>query len=191
MRRGGAAGRGGIDAHAALRRLEGQAGRERVHAALGRAVGHAVDAARGDGGDVDDGTTALLQHERQRRVAAPQRGEQRAAHLGLDLVLAVVLKRLGPDGAADVVDQHVQAAKAQHGLGHHALALGVALQVGREREHTFGGAGQLAQFVHQLRAVHSHHAGALFQQPFDDAPAYALRRSGDDRHLVLETGIHG
>src|SRR5690606_18810158 len=106
-RRLGAARRGGVDANAALGVLEREAGGQRVHAALGRTVGHAVEAAGGDGRDVDDGTTALLQHVRQRGVAAPQRGKQRAAHFSLDFVLLVMLERLGPDGAADVVDQDI------------------------------------------------------------------------------------
>jgi hypothetical protein len=44
-------------------------------------------------------------------MAAPQGGEQRAAHFGLDLLHFVVLEEACPDGAANVVDQDVEAAE--------------------------------------------------------------------------------
>ena len=74
------------------RRTPRRGGGERVDAALGRRIGHAVDAARGDRRDVDDHAAALPQHGRQHRAAAPQRREQRAADLGLDLRSVVIAR---------------------------------------------------------------------------------------------------
>jgi hypothetical protein len=59
----------------------------------------------------------VCQHVGQHCAAAPQGWEERAAYFGLDLVLGVELEGLGPDGAANVVDQDVDAAKA--GSGRH------------------------------------------------------------------------
>jgi len=98
-----------------------------------------------------------------------------------------MLEGLGPDGAADVVDEDVDAAEALHGLGHHALGVGVALQVGGQRQQPIGSTREAAQFMDQLGAVHRGHPAALFQQPLDDAPADALCRAGDDGDLVVET----
>ncbi|MCY1297774.1 hypothetical protein D9M70_472260 [compost metagenome] len=124
-------------------------------------------------------------------MAAPEGGEQRAAHFGLDLVLLVVLEGLGPDGPAHVVDQDVQAAEALHGGGGHPVAFGVLLEVGGQGQH-LGALPQLVlQFEDQLGAVHHHQARALLRQPLGDPAADALRRAGDQRDLVLESVVHG
>ena len=181
----------GIDANTALCRLNGQTRRQRVDTALGGAVRHAVDAARGNRRHVDNRTAGLFEHVRQRRVTAPQGGEQRAAHFGLDLVFLVMLKRLGPDGAAHVVDEDVQPAKALHRSGHDALAIGTFFHVGRECQHVGRRGSQfIAQLEHQIRAVDQHQAGALGGQAQGHAAANTLGRPGDHRNLLVKTWIH-
>ncbi|HEY0916050.1 MAG TPA: hypothetical protein VGE22_14345 [Solimonas sp.] len=113
-------------------------------------------------------------------------GEQRAAHLGLDLRRFVVLEGLGPDGAADVVDQDVETAEALDRRAHHALAVAGLFQVGSQAQHAF----MLGQLEHQLGAVHRHHLRALLQQPLGDAAADALGGAGDHGDFVLETLVH-
>ena len=77
MRRGGASvppGAIAADADAVFGILEGEAGGDGVHAALGRRIGHAVDAARRDRGDVDDDAAA-----RAPASPAAPRGSTRAS----------------------------------------------------------------------------------------------------------------
>ncbi|MNE33675.1 hypothetical protein D3C80_1273600 [compost metagenome] len=181
----GAAGRSGVDADAPAGGFEGQAGSERVDATLGCAVRHTVDAAGSDGRDIDDGATATFEHVRQRGVAAPQGGEQRAAHLGLDLLDFVVFEGLGPDGAAHVVDQDVQAAMGFHRTGHDPGAIGVLFQVGGEGEHALA-----SQFVDQLGTVYRDHVCAFGLEPPAHAPADALGGTGDQGDLALESVVH-
>jgi hypothetical protein len=161
-RRLGAAGGGGVDADAVAAVLHGDGRGQRVDAALGCRIGHAMHAPGGDRGDVHDHALLLLQHGRQHGAAAPQGGEQRAADLRFDLGFLVVLEGLGPDGAADVVDQHIDAAKAGQSLGGHGLGAGEGLQVGLEG---VGGASCRHDagndLLHQRRAVHRQHPAAL------------------------------
>ncbi|MCY1446011.1 hypothetical protein D9M71_625520 [compost metagenome] len=102
-----------------------------------------------------------------------------------------MFERLGPDGAADVVDQDVQPAETLDGLGDHALALGEAFQVGGQGQHVAVLARLVEQFVDQLGAVHRHQPCALFQQPLGDAAADALCGAGDEGDLVFESLSHG
>ncbi|MNP41831.1 hypothetical protein D3C76_1355550 [compost metagenome] len=102
-----------------------------------------------------------------------------------------MFERLGPDGAADVVDQDVQPAETLDGLGDHALALGEAFQVGGEGQHIAGLAQLVEQFMDQLGAVHRDQLRALFHQPFGDTAADALGGAGDQGDLVFESLSHG
>jgi hypothetical protein len=61
---------------------------------------------------VDDDPGAALQHSRQHGSAAPERGEQRATDLRLDLRLRVLRIGLRPDRAANIVNQDVDTAEA-------------------------------------------------------------------------------
>ena len=56
--------------------FEGKRGGQRIDAALGRAVRHAVDTAGGDGRDIDDHAPSLCDHGGQHSAAAPERREQ-------------------------------------------------------------------------------------------------------------------
>ncbi|MNP01654.1 hypothetical protein D3C76_934780 [compost metagenome] len=181
----GAARGGGVDADATAGGFEGQAGRERIHAAFGSAVRHAVDATGGDGRDVDDGPRPALQHVRQCGMAAPQGGEQRTAHFRLDLLDFVVLERLGPDGAADVVDEDVETAECVDRGGHHAGAIAVLFEVGDQREHALPG-----QFVNQFGTVYRHHVCAFGLELPAHATADALGGAGDEGDFALESWVH-
>jgi hypothetical protein len=96
-----------------------------------------------------------------------------------------VLERLGPDGAADVVDQDVEAAEGFHRTGHDPGAIGVLFQVGGEGEHALA-----SQFVDQLGTVYRHHLRAFSLQPPAHAPADALSGTGDQGDLALESVVH-
>jgi len=102
-----------------------------------------------------------------------------------------MLERLGPDGAADVVDEDVQPAKALDGGLHDLLAVGAFFHVGCQREH-FGGRSEqfIAQLIDQIGAVDQHQAGAFGGQAQGHAAANALGRAGDHRDLVVKTWIH-
>ncbi len=123
-------------------------------------------------------------------MAAPERGEQRAAHFGLDLVLLVMLERLGPDGAADVVNQDVEPPEALFRCIHHPMAVGELFEVGGQGQH-LGALPQLVdEFVHQLGAIHRYQPSAFGDETLGHATPDALGRAGDDRDFVLETFVH-
>ncbi len=118
-------------------------------------------------------------------MAAPQRREQRAAHFGLDFSLGVMLERLGPNGPADVIDQHVDAPETGRGGGHHPRALAVLFQVGGQQQRSL-----MLQFMHKLGAIHRDQPGALLQQALGDTPADPLGSAGDQRDLVVKPLSH-
>ncbi|MCY1366365.1 hypothetical protein D9M69_532580 [compost metagenome] len=105
-------------------------------------------------------------------------------------MLLVVLERLGPDGPADVVDEDVQAAEALHGRRHDALAIGVLLEVGGQRQHLTALPLGVQQFVDQLGAIHRRHLRAFFEQSLDDAATDALGGAGDQGDFVVESLAH-
>ena len=117
-------------------------------------------------------------------MAAPQGGKQRATHFRFDFFDPIVLERFGPDRAADVVDQDVEAAKGGHGRGHNTGAVLVAFQVSRQGQHA-----RPFQFVHQLGAVNRNHLCALAQQAFAHTAADALSGAGDQRELLPTRSI--
>src|SRR4051812_42662179 len=91
--------------------LKGQRGCQCVYSALGGRIRHAMNAARGDGGDIDDDAGLLFEKIRQDGAAAPKRRKQSAADFLLDFVFLIVGVGFGPDGAADIVDENVNRAK--------------------------------------------------------------------------------
>ena len=177
-RRGlGAARRGGDDADPARGGLPGEAGRQRVHAALGRRVGDAVDAARGDRRDIDDHAPGL--HRRQRRAAAPQRGEERAADFRLDLFRREPIVGLHADRPPDDVDQDVEPAVHVKRRVDRRLGAWPGLEVGGDRQ-------GLAQLADEIGAVDGDHLAALGGEALGDGAADALGRAGDDGDLARE-----
>ena len=119
------------------------------------------------------------------RPAAPHRREQRAPDLGLDLRLGVLRVRLGPDRAADVVDQDVDPAEPVAGRGHGRRRAEVALQVGDERDGLRALGGELVRhLVHEVGAVDQGDRGPLPGRPGGHGLAEALRRAGDHDDLV-------
>ncbi len=101
-----------------------------------------------------------------------------------------MLERFGPDGAADVVDEDIEAAEAFERLIDHTLAVGKALQVRGQGEDFSVLAEGVPQFVDDLGAVHRDDLRALFHQSFGDATADALGGAGDEGDLVVES-FHG
>lgn len=133
---------------------------------------------------------ALLQHVRQRGVAAPQRGEQRATHLGLDLMFLVMLEGLGPDGSTDVVDEDVETAETLFRGIHHPMAIGELLEVGGQGQ-DFGALPQLiGQFMDQFGTVHGYQPAAFLDESLGDTATDALGRAGNHRDLVLKSCVH-
>ncbi len=136
----------------------------------------------------EDDIAPTRQQVRQGRPAAPQGGEERAAHLGLDLLGGVVLVGLGPDGATHVIDQAVQAPVALDGTGHHRLGPLPGLQVGLQGDGLHAlvtqPGGRLLDIV---GAVDQDQAGPLGAGPLGDSQPDALGRPGDHHHSVLKT----
>lgn len=97
-----------------------------------------------------------------------------------------MLEGLGPDGAANVVDQNVDTSETHLGGSHDAGAFGVLLKVGGKDQRPL-----MLQFMHEFRAVDRHQPGALFQQALGDTPADALGGTGHQRNLGVETWSHG
>ena len=109
----GAARRHGVDADAVAAVFHRHHLGQRQDAAFAGGVRQPVEAARRLRAEIHDRAGALLHHDRQHGEAAPQRRIQRALELQLHLLLGVEVERLDPDGAADVVDQHVDPAIAR------------------------------------------------------------------------------
>ncbi len=187
-RRFRAAGGHRVDADAVLRMLHRQAGRHGVDAALGGRIRNAVNAAGGDRRDVDDHALLARHHVRQHGAAAPQRGEQRAPDFRLDLLGRIFLVGLGPDGAADVIDQHIDPAVGGQCGRDQLFGAGPGFQVhpGHQRQRAqglhFG-----RHFLHQLRTVGQHQLRALLRQRQGHAAAYALGCARDDDNLSFKT----
>ncbi|MNP70684.1 hypothetical protein D3C76_1669490 [compost metagenome] len=93
-----------------------------------------------------------------------------------------MFERLGPDRAADVVDQDVEAAEGFDRRGHDAGAVGVLFEVGGEGQHAFAG-----QFVDQFGAVYCHHLRAFGLEPPAHATADALGGAGDQGDFLMES----
>ena len=102
-----------------------------------------------------------------------------------------MLERLGPDGAAHVVDQDVDAAILLMGLGHHHFRTFPSFQVGL---HGQGFRALVAQLgcnaLHVVRDVHQYQAGTFGGGQFGHSPANALGSTGDHHHLAGETRGH-
>src|SRR5699024_480423 len=181
---------GGHDPDAVRGRLERECGGQPVHAALGRGIRHPVDPAGRHRGDVDDRAGAPRDHRRQGRPAHPQRGEQGAAHLLLDLFLGVLLERSCPDGAADVVDQDVDPSVGGERGVSRTGGTREGLQVGDDggdRVPARRCRGQLVgHCVDHLGAVDGGDQPALADDPVRDREADALDRTGDDDRQSVE-----
>ncbi|MNJ75079.1 hypothetical protein D3C77_721170 [compost metagenome] len=93
-----------------------------------------------------------------------------------------MLERFGPDGAANVVDQHIKAAEMLHRRSHYPAALAVLFKIGGQTQHALA-----LQFMHQLRAIHGHQRRAFCKQTLAQTTADPLRRAGNQRDLVGES----
>ena len=130
-----------------------------------------------------------LDHEGQHRAAAPQRRKQRAPDLRLDLLLLVLLVGLGPDRAADVVDENVDALELRQRLGHHACAPAkVSRSASKRCRSAAGRVISATTSSHQLRAVDRQHRAAFGRNGDRHTTADALRGTGDDDDLVARSG---
>ncbi|MCY1422956.1 hypothetical protein D9M71_386560 [compost metagenome] len=119
-------------------------------------------------------------------MAAPQGWEQRTTHFGFDLVRLIVLERLGPDGAADVIDEDIDATEALDGRRHDAAAFGVLLKVGGQGQDLGDATQLLLQFEDQFRTVDQHQACAFGGHAFGDPTADALCGTGDQGDFFVE-----
>src|SRR5215813_6431431 len=151
-----------------------------------------MDAARGLRADVDDRSGFLLHHDRQHREAAPERREKGALELLMHLLLGVEMKRLDPDGAADVVDQHVDTAEALDCKRHQLLRAG-------ERADVDDGGGSVDTVLLQLLddpcgcrlyAVGDHDLAAFLPETPGGGAADSLSRARDDADLVLQPRLN-
>ena len=117
-------------------------------------------------------------------MAAVERREQRAADLLIDLVRLEVGEGPHPNGAADIVDQDVDAAEAgQCGL-HRAGCPIVGLQVAAVGEGLGAGLGR--DFADEVRPIDQQNPPTLGGDAQGEAPADALGGSGHDHDLAGE-----
>ncbi len=123
-------------------------------------------------------------------MAAPQGREQRATHLGLDLVLQVMLEGLGPDGSADVVDEDVETAETLFRGIHNPMAIGELLEVGGQGQDVSALPQLIGQFMDQFGTVHGHQPAAFLGESLGDTATDALGRAGDHRDLVVKSCVH-
>jgi hypothetical protein len=101
---------------------------------------------------------------------------------------ARTLERLGPDGAADVVDQYIDGAKRVQRGGHHLFGAGPGLQVDVDGDGLRPRRAYLGQhLLDQLRSVCQHQPGALPGERQRGAAPDALPGAGDDHRLPVET----
>ena len=99
-----------------------------------------------------------------------------------------MLEGLGPDRAADVVDQHVDPLEPGEGLGHHGLGACVGFEVGLEGGRDTAGSGDFGNdVIDQIGAVDGQYRAAFGRHVQRNAAADALGCAGDDDDLVLET----
>src|SRR5690606_32291423 len=121
----------------------------------------------------------------------PQRGKQRAAHFGFDLVFQVMLERLGPDSAADVVDQNVDTSETLLRHSHHPMTVGKPLKIGGQGEYLTAPRPQLiGQLVDHLGTVHCYQPSTLSDDTLGDATANPLCRTADNGDFVFKTLVH-
>ncbi|MNZ71921.1 hypothetical protein D3C78_902880 [compost metagenome] len=120
-------------------------------------------------------------------MATPQGREQRTTHLGLDLRCLVVLERFGPDGAADVVDQHIEAPEALDGGLHHPAAFVVLLKVGGQGQHLSGRGQLLLHFEHQLGTIHQDQLRPFGCHALGHPLPDALGSAGDQRDFFVKS----
>src|SRR5699024_11053226 len=124
----------------------------------------------------------------QYRPAHPQRGEERTVNFLLDLLWRVVLVGFCPDGAADVINQHIYAS----GLGqcevHGGLRSGKGFQIG-------GGGVRLTRtsaselfcaLMHQISAVYQDHGAIFTRDALSYSKANILGCTRDNNNLVFE-----
>src|SRR5699024_3797696 len=124
----------------------------------------------------------------QYRPSHPQRGEERTVNFLLDLLWRVVLVGFCPDGAADVINQHIYAS----GLGqcevHGGLRSGKGFQIG-------GGGVRLTRtsaselfcaLRHQISAVYQDHGAIFTRDALGYSKAKALGCTRDNNNLVFE-----
>jgi hypothetical protein len=126
---------------------------------------------------------------RNDRSAGPQRWPQRALDLFFDFVRRVFPIRARPDGAADVVDQHVDSAVGRDCSRCDLLRAVPGFKIAeRNLGLSAGGADFVAHSLGLRRgAVGDDHLRALGGQAPRGGAADALRGAGDHRRQALET----
>ena len=133
--------RDGVNPNTAAAVLHGNRASQRIHASLRRRIRHPVHPCRRHRRDIDDAAFPLFQHPGERRAAAPQGREQRAADLFLNLFWLILGERSRPDGAADVVDEHVEAAEMRDPGGKRLFSTLPLLKVSLQRQYLTSGLG--------------------------------------------------
>ena len=99
-----------------------------------------------------------------------------------------MLERLGPDGAAHVVDQHIDALVQLQALGHHGLGTGKGFQIGLEGRCLAASRSDLGHGVlDQVRAVYGQHAAPFGGYTLRHALTNALGRARDNHHLASKS----
>ena len=92
---------------------------------------------------------------------------------------------LGPDRAANVVDEHVDAAEGVECGLHGMLGACVGFQIRRDSVRLTAGCGDFGlHFVDQFGAVHQQRLGTLFCRRQCNAAPDALRRPSHDDGLA-------
>ncbi|MNL62283.1 hypothetical protein D3C87_1862920 [compost metagenome] len=98
-----------------------------------------------------------------------------------------MFERLGPDRAADVVDQHVQAPEALDGGLHHPAAFFVLLKIGRQGQHLAARRQCRLHFEHQLGAIHQDQLRALGCHALGHPAPDALGGTGNQRDFFVKS----
>src|SRR5262249_4807082 len=193
------AGDDGVHADALVGILHGDDARQLDHTGFGGGVTDlrgAGPAQTGRRGDVDDGAAFLLLHHRQHVL----QGQEHALEVVIDLGIPDLFAhfhRSAMGGAADIVDQHVDAAEPVETTLHHDLdrvgagdvaLLGDDLAAGGLHAlDCFGNAVEIAVDGEDFRAFlgKAHGRGAAIAPARPDAAG-----PGDDRNLVLQASAH-
>ncbi|MNP13119.1 hypothetical protein D3C76_1053870 [compost metagenome] len=101
-----------------------------------------------------------------------------------------MLEWLGPDGPADVIDQHIESTETLDGALHDPVAFLVLLKVGGQGQDLAVLRQLLLNLEHQLGAIDQDQLRAFSGHAFGHAPTDALGGAGDQRDFFVES-VHG